>query len=131
MAFVFCLCVCRCVSGERGQSGAAGRGAEPPAEQPAAAGRVAEHGGSSHQSHRAAVQRQQALLATATTCTDTPSAERHMRAVQHDCTLSTLTLFVTYCKSRHTRILFKLSYRSLNPGSWSCLMVREYANRLI
>ena len=56
--------VCRCLSGERGQGGAAGRGAEPPAEQPAAAGGVAEHGGSPHQSHWAAVQRQQALLAS-------------------------------------------------------------------
>lgn len=56
--------MCRCLSGEGGQGGAAGRGAEPPAEQPAAAGGVSEHGGSPHQSHRAAVQRQQALLAS-------------------------------------------------------------------
>lgn len=59
----FCFVVCWCLSGEGGQGGAAGRGAEPQAEQPAAAGGVAEHSGSPHQSHRAAVQRQQALLA--------------------------------------------------------------------
>lgn len=56
--------MCRCLSGERGQGGVAGRGAEPQAEQPAAAGGVAEHSGPPHQSHRAAVQRQQALLAS-------------------------------------------------------------------
>lgn len=60
----FCFVVCRCLSGERGQSGAAGRGAKPQAEQPAAAGGVAEHSGPPHQSHRAAVQRQQTLLAS-------------------------------------------------------------------
>ena len=60
----FCFVVCRCLSGERGQGSAAGRGPEPQAEQPAAAGGVAEHSGPPHQSHRAAVQRQQALLAS-------------------------------------------------------------------
>lgn len=50
------------LAGERGQSHAAGRGAESEREQPAAAGGVAEHRGTSHQSHRAAVQCQQTLL---------------------------------------------------------------------
>lgn len=59
---LLCLFVCPCLPGEGGQGGAAGRGAEPAAEQPAAAGRVAEHGGAPHQSHRASVQRQQTLL---------------------------------------------------------------------
>lgn len=50
------------LAGERGQSHAAGRGAEPETEQPAAAGGIAEHRGTSHQSHRAAVQCHQTLL---------------------------------------------------------------------
>lgn len=55
--------LCVFVAGEGGQGRAAGRGTEPQAEQPAAAGGVSEHSGPPHQSHRAAVQRQQALLA--------------------------------------------------------------------
>lgn len=50
------------LAGERGQSHAPGRGAESETEQPAAAGGVAEHRGTSHQSHRAALQCQQTLL---------------------------------------------------------------------
>lgn len=50
------------LAGERGQSHAAGRGAESETEQPAAAGGVAEHRGAPYQSHRTAVQRQQTLL---------------------------------------------------------------------
>lgn len=54
--FAFC-------SGEGGQGVAASRGAESQAEQPAVTGRVPEHCGTSHQSHRATLQCQQAVLA--------------------------------------------------------------------
>lgn len=113
--------MCRYLSGERGQSGAAGRGTEPQAEQPAAAGGVAEHSGSPHQSHRAAVQRQQALLAAPLHAQTHKSAERKMQIVQRACMLSIQRLFVNICKSRHihTCILFNLcisTVSALNPG---------------
>lgn len=72
---VGCVVVCRSpLAGEGGQGGAAGRGAESAAEQPAAAGGVPEHRGAPHQSHRALVQRQQALLAATATAAATQLA---------------------------------------------------------
>lgn len=91
----FCSVVCRCLTGEGGQGGAAGRGAEPQAEQPAAAGGVTEHGGPSHQSHRAAVQRQQALLASpphVRACTEISGVMQIVQCVFFF-TLDTFTLF--------------------------------------
>lgn len=90
----FCSVVCRCLTGEGGQGGAAGWGAEPQAEQPAAAGGVTEHGGPSHQSHRAAVQRQQALLASPPHVRARTEISRVMQIVQCGFfTLDTFTLF--------------------------------------
>ena len=137
--------VCRCLSGERGQGGAAGRGAEPPAEQPAAAGGVAEHGGSPHQSHWAAVQRQQALLASPLLYSPRLAAARTNTQISRGkdanraaCLYAQYTYFVhAYLqKQTHTRTHTKThtsssNYVCLIPESWTCQLVREYANQLI
>lgn len=125
----FCFVVCRCLSGEGGQGGAAGRGAEPPAEQPAAAGGVAEHSGSPHQSHRAAVQRQQALLASARA--NHTQISRKMQIVPRACTLSAPVLCecMRCQRQMHAHVVQSACGRGLNPESCTCLLVREYANQ--
>lgn len=100
-----CFVVCRCLSGEGGQSGAAGRGAKPQAEQPAAAGGVAEHSGPPHQSHRAAVQRQQALLAS--------QAHTQSRTMPLD-TRSSSCIFAK--ANAHTYSPEPVYYHSMNSG---------------
>lgn len=123
----FCFVVCRCLSGEGGQGDAAGRGAEPQAEQPAAAGGVAEHSGPPHQSHRAAVQRQQALLASQLHAQIHKWAERckSYNVLLH---LFCLCIFAKANTHTHTYSLQSVFYHSLCPESWTCLWVREYAN---
>jgi len=126
----FCFVVCRCLSGEGGQGDAAGRGAEPPAEQPAAAGGVAEHSGSPHQSHRAAVQRQQALLASPQHAQTHKPAERCNSYNVLVRSAYRLSLFVFPKADTQTRIpVQSVCNRSLNPESWTCLSLRKYANQ--
>lgn len=132
----FCFVVCRCLSGEGGQGGAAGRGAEPQAEQSAAAGGVAEHGGPPHQSHRVAVQRQQALLASpphAQTQTNQRKDANRTASLYAQSRLFCSYIFAKANKPTHTHTypLQPVYYHSLCPESWTCLLVREYANQLI
>lgn len=127
----FCSVVCRCLTGEGGQGGAAGWGAEPQAEQPAAAGGVTEHGGPSHQSHRAAVQRQQALLASPPHVRARTEISRVMQIVQCGFFLRSTHLLCSdiFWKHTHIPILFNLTVSC--PESWTCLLVREYANQFL
>lgn len=59
-----------------------------------------------------------------------------MQIVQRARTLSILILFIHICKRQththtHMHPLQSVCYHSLNPESWTCLLVREYANQLI
>lgn len=114
----FCSVVCRCLTGEGGQGGAAGWGAEPQAEQPAAAGGVTEHGGPSHQSHRAAVQRQQALLASPPHVRARTEISRVLQIVQCGFFYARHIYFVlTYFENTHTYLSSLISQSLvLNPG---------------